>query len=417
MSTNSSAKPDLVQIRGLVDLYTSTLERRGYRPTAIHTYRGAVEHFLAWAAPNADSAEMGECSIRRFIDEHLLGCDCPGRHQRGKVTTLSALRHLLAILRGTGLLPPVPPSFPPFVNSELEAYSDYAADVGGLAPATLISRRQWIGRFLSHSFPAGDIVFSQLGPKAVRDFFTTQCHDQPGTSQVVASSVRSYLRFRAVRYADPVEAATAAVPTAARWRLASLPEYLSHDELIKLMLAFEPGGAPLQHPQRQRDYAVMRCLVDLGLRSCEVAALRLDDIDWKNGTLTIRAGKAKRADVLPLPVITGQAIADYLHKARPKTQSRAVFVRHRAPLDAPVDASVIRSVVRQAAARSGLTQRLHGPHRLRHSAATRMLNGGATLKEIADVLRHRSIDTTSIYAKVDRTRLNAIAQPWPGCAQ
>lgn len=418
MSTNSSAKPDLVQVRGLVDLYTSTLERRGYQPTAIHAYRGAVEHFLAWAAPDADSAEMGEASIRRFIDKHLLGCDCPGRHQRGKVTTLAALRHLLAILRGAGLLPPVPPSFPHFVNSELEAYSDYAAEVGGLAPATLISRRQWIGRFLSHSFPAGDIVFSRLGPKAVRDFFTTQCHGyQPGTSQVVASSVRSYLRFRAVRYGDPVEAATAAVPTAARWRLASLPEYLSHDELIKLMLAFEQGGPPFQHPQRQRDYAIMRCLVDLGLRSCEVAALRLDDIDWKNGTLTIRTGKAKRADVLPLPVITGQAIADYLHKARPKTQSRAVFVRHRAPLDTPVDACVIRSVVRQAAARSGLALRLHGPHRLRHSAATRMLDGGATLKEIADVLRHRSLDTTSIYAKVDRMRLNAIAQPWPGCAQ
>lgn len=422
MSTNFSAKPDLVQVHGLVDLYTSTLERRGYQITAIHAYRGAVEHFLAWAAPNADFAEIGEDCIRRFINQHLHVCDCSGRHQRGKVTTLSALRHLLVIIRGAGLLPPVPPSFPHFINSELENYCDYAAEVGGLAPATLISRRQWIGRFLAHSFPAGDIVFSRLSPKAVRDFFTTQCHGyRPGTSQVVASSIRSYLRFRAVRYADPIEAATAAVPTAARWRLASLPEYLSQDELIKLMLAFEQGGPPGQHPQRQRDYAIMRCLVDLGLRSCEVAALRLDDIDWKNGTLTIRAGKAKRADVLPLPVITGQAIADYLHKARPKTQtqtqSRAVFVRHRAPLDTPVDAGVIRSVVRQAAARSGLAQRLHGPHRLRHSAATRMLDGGATLKEIADVLRHRSLDTTSIYAKVDRTRLKAIAQPWPGGAQ
>ena len=111
MSTNSSAKPGLVQVRGLVDLYTSTLERRGYRLTAVHAYRGAVEHFLVWAAPKADYAEIGEAGIRRFIDEHLLGCDCPGRHQRGKVTTLSALRHLLAILRGAGLLPPVPPSF------------------------------------------------------------------------------------------------------------------------------------------------------------------------------------------------------------------------------------------------------------------------------------------------------------------
>ena len=308
----------------------------------------------------------------------------------------------------------MPPRVPHFVNAELEAYCNYAAAVGGLAPATLISRRQWIGRFLAHSFPAGDFIFSRLGPQEIRGFFTTQCQGyQPGTAQVVASSIRSYLRFRAVRHADPVEAFVAAVPSAARWRLASLPEYLSHAELIKLMSAFDEQDGP----QRQRDYAILRCLVDLGLRSGEVAVLRLDDIDWKNGTLTVRAGKSQRDDVLPLPAITGQAIADYLLKARPTTQSRSVFVRHRAPLDAPVNASVIRSVVRQAATRSGLAKRLHGPHRLRHSAATRMLEGGATLKEIADVLRHRSLDTTSIYAKVDTTRLNAIAQPWPGCAR
>jgi integrase len=157
-------------------------------------------------------------------------------------------------------------------------------------------------------------------------------------------------------------------------------------------------------------------LVDLGLRSCEVATLHLDDIDWKNGTLTIRSGKTQRSDVLPLPSITGQAIAEYLQKARPATESRAVFVRHRAPLNLSVNASVIRSVVRQAAVHSGLTNRLRGPHQLRHSAATRMLHGGATLKEVADILRHRSLDTTAIYAKVDMPRLAAIAQPWPGSA-
>ena len=413
MATSFSAKPNLVPIRGLVELYTSTLEHKGYRPIVIDAYRGAIQHFLAWPSPNADAVEIGEDSIRRFVVEHLSSCDCPDRHQRSKVTTLSALRRLLAMLRATGLLAPAPSSFPDFINSELQSYCDYAADVCGLAPATLTSRRQWIGRFLAHLFPAGDLVFSRLGPKEIRDFFTIQCPGyQPGTAQVVASSVRSYLRFRAVRYADPVEAVIAAVPTAARWRLASLPEYLSQAELVKLMSAFEQSG-----PQRQRDFAIIRCLVDLGLRSCEVAALRLEDIDWEAGTLTVREGKSQRVDVLPLPAITGQAIADYLLKARPTTESRAVFVRHRAPLDVPVDASAIRSVVRQAAGRSDLSGRLHGPHRLRHSAATRMLQSGATLKEIADVLRHRSLDTTSIYAKVDWSRLSAITQPWPGGAQ
>jgi len=214
-----------------------------------------------------------------------------------------------------------------------------------------------------------------------------------------------------VRHADQVEPLLAAVPSAARWRLAALPGYLEADEITTLMDAFDR-----KRPQHQRDSAIVRCLLDLGLRSCEVAALRLNDIDWKAGTLTIRVGKAQRADVLPLPSITGKAIAEYLHKARPLTESRAVFVRYRAPLDVPVNTSVIRSVVRQAATRSGLTDRLHGPHRLRHSAATRMLHGGATLKEIADILRHKSLDTTAIYAKVDVPRLAVIAQPWPGGA-
>ena len=409
MAANSSAEPILVETSGLVELYTSTLERKGYRPIVIDAYRGAVEHFLAWAAPTGDSVEIGEVPIQRFFDEHLPSCDCPGRVQRGKVTSQAALRRLLEIVRTAGLIPPAPPTFPDFINSELQTYTNYAANICGLATATLISRRQWICRFLTHFFPAGDLVFSRLGSKEIRDFFTTQCQGyQSGTAKVVASAVRGYLRFRPVQYADPVDALMAAVPTAARWRLAALPECLNQAELTKLMSTFGNGGV-----QRQRDYAIMRCLVDLGLRSSEVAALRLDEIDWKNGTVTIRVGKSQRADLLPLPAVTGQAIADYLYKARPTTDSRAVFVRHRAPLDTPVAASVIRL----AAARSGLSGRLHGPHRLRHSAATRMLQGGATLKEIADVLRHRSLDTTSIYAKVDWTRLSAIAQPWPGGAQ
>jgi len=408
--SDSTARPNAVKISGLVEHYTKTLQGRGYGPLATHAYKRAVEHFIAWSAPDSDCVEIGEAPIRRFIDEHLGDCSCAGRPQRGRVTARSALRHLHAILCATGSISPAPPSFPVFIISELRDYCDFANDVCGLAPATLISRRQWIGRFLNHIFPSGGLDFSRLGPKGIRDFFATQCQGyQPGSTQVVASSVRSYLRFRAVRHADPVEALLAAIPQAARWRLASLPEYLNQEELARLMSAFAQAD-----PQRQRDHAIVRCLVDLGLRSFEVAALRLEDIDWKNATLTVRVGKSHRADVLPLPAVTGHAIASYLHKARPATESRAVFLRHRAPLDVPVDAGVIRSVVRQAAARSGLTGRLHGPHRLRHSAATRMLQGGATLKEIADVLRHRSLDTTAIYAKVDLGRLSAIAQPWPG---
>ena len=408
--SKSRTGSETVEIPGLIRLYSKTLEDRGYRPSALHGYIRAVEHFIAWSAPKADRLTIGEAPIKHFVEKHLGECDCAGRPQRGKVTTRSALRHLLAIMRDAGLLAPIASNLPHHIEREVEAFRTYLSEICGLAPATLISRRQWISRFLTHHFSNNDIDLSKLRPKEVRNFFTTRCQGyRPGSAQVVASAIRSYLRFRAVRHADAVEALIAAIPLTAHWRLAVLPEYLAAAEITKLMSAFDR-----ERPQSHRDYAIVRCLVDLGLRSCEVAALRLDDIDWKSGTLTIRVGKALRADVLPLPAVTGQAIAEYLHKARPTAGTRAVFVRHRAPLQVPINASVIRSVVRQAAVRSGLSDRLHGPHVLRHSAATRMLHGGATLKEIADVLRHRSLDTTAIYAKVDIARLSAIAQPWPG---
>ena len=409
-SSEATGTPNAVEVRGLIQLYVATLESRGYRPSVVGAYRAAVEHFISWAAPNCDRLEISKAAAHRFLNTHLADCRCPRRVQRGEVIVRSSLNHLLTILGETRLASEA--NLSAHFDLELREYCAYASDICGLASATLISRRQWIGRFLAYQFPKGCVKFSRLAPKHVRDFFTSQCQGyRPGTAQVVASAIRSYMRFRALQHADRIESLLAAVPSAARWRLAALPEYLEADELASLMAAFD--GKRAQH---QRDYAIVRCLVDLGLRSCEVAALRLDDIDWKNGALTVRVGKSQRSDVLPLPSITGQAIAAYLHQARPASESRAVFVRHRAPLHLPVNASVIRSVVRQAAARSGLTGRLHGPHQLRHSAATRMLHGGATLKEIADILRHRSLDTTAIYAKVDVPRLATIARVWPGGA-
>lgn len=179
--SDSTAKPNAVDIPGLVEHYTTTLRERGYGPVATHAYKRAVEHFIAWSAPDSDCVEVGEAPFRRFLDEHLSDCACAGRQQRGRVTALSALRHLQAILRAAGSIPPELSSFPAFVISELQDYGDFANDVCGLAPATLISRRQWIGRFLTHLFPFGRLEFSRLRPKAVRDFFTAQCRGyQPG---------------------------------------------------------------------------------------------------------------------------------------------------------------------------------------------------------------------------------------------
>ncbi len=184
---------------------------------------------------------------------------------------------------------------------------------------------------------------------------------------------------------------------------------LSPAQVDELLSAF---AEPM--PSLRRAYAMVRCLADLGLRACEVARLRLDDIDWRAGTLRLARGKSRRDDILPLPAQTGRAIVDYLTLERPATTNRAVFVRHVAPYDAPIRVGVVRRAVMAAYRRCGWTGvRVHA---LRHSMASRLLLEGTPLKEIADILRHRSLDTSAIYAKVDTRRLAAVALPWPGDA-
>jgi integrase len=143
-----------------------------------------------------------------------------------------------------------------------------------------------------------------------------------------------------------------------------------------------------------------------------VAALRLDDIDWRASTLCLKQTKSRRVEQLPLPPSTARALIDYLSQGRPATSSRAVFVYHRAPVGEGVQKTTVRGAVRRAYGRAGLTW--SGTHILRHTAATRMLQGGTSIKAIADVLRHRSIDTTMIYTKVDLPHLAGVAMPWPG---
>jgi integrase len=201
---------------------------------------------------------------------------------------------------------------------------------------------------------------------------------------------------------------TAAVPRAAQWRLATLPSVLTDNEVSAFLAAFDR-----MTPTGRRGYAIALCFTELGLRVGEVAGLALHDIDWRAGVLTLAPGKTRRASQLPLPASVAGALADYLRHARPPSPSRVIFVHHRAPRGAPLGASGVRCAVRAAYRQAGLDACWTGTHVLRHTAATRMLRAGVSLKEIADVLRHRSLDTSAIYAKVDHAALSAVAMPWP----
>ena len=163
----------------------------------------------------------------------------------------------------------------------------------------------------------------------------------------------------------------------------------------------------------RRSDAILRCALDLGLRSGEIARLCLDDIDWHNGTIILRQTKGQHEDVMPLPASTGEAIAAYLQHERPVTTSRAIFMRLVAPSDQPIGPHGVRKIIRQAYAHAGLPYTRS--HLLRHTMASRLLASGSSIKEVSDVLRHRSLNTTMIYAKLDSRKLIKVALPWPGC--
>ena len=295
------------------------------------------------------------------------------------------------------------------VDRLVEAYTQHQRRTRGLRPQTLRNRAWFVRRLVRAALGADPIDPSRLTPADVVAFITSLRHRfSPGSMRTVRSSLRSFFRF--LRFqglcGDVLEAA---LPTVAHWRLATLPRSLTDQQVEQVFASFD---APT--PCRQRDQTIVQCLSTLGLRPGEVAGLCLDDIDWRNGTIQIRARKNRRGAVLPLPRVVGQALVAYLSGERPPTDERRVFVQHLGarrgePLSSPAVSAVVVRVLRRAAVDTPLT----GPYVFRHTVASRMVREGASLKEVADVLGHRSLNTTTIYAKLDLPRLREVALPWP----
>jgi integrase/recombinase XerC len=391
-----------------VDAFKQHMTDRGYAANTFAHYLGGITHFSQWArSRRLRLHRIDEVSITEFLDDHLPSCQCAGatRHDRGNHS--AALRHLLAVLRSLGAIAPPRFSTTP-VSEELHRYGEHMEHVRGLAPKTRDMALRIVGRLLIARFGGKVIDISAIKPEHVRRFFAQQAelYSKPASAGSVVSSLRGYFRYRA-SLGDIVHGLIGALSYPANWQLSSLPKTLTAEEVEQLIGSLGKPGRSMR-----RADAIVRCALDLGLRSGEVARLSLDDIDWRAGTLTLRHTKGRREDVLPLPATTGSAIAAYLKHERPKTSNRAVFVRQVAPRDKPAGPDLVRKTIRQAYARAGLPHTRS--HLLRHTMANRLLAGGSSLKEVADVLRHRSLNTTLIYAKLDSRKLVEVALPWPG---
>lgn len=393
-----------------VDAFKQYLTDRGYAATTFANCVGSIAHFAQWVRGRRLRVQrIGEAAIAEFLDKHLPHCRCTGPVQRDRRSLSAALGHLLVVLRAQGVIAPPAVSTAP-VDDELRRYDEHMDHVRGLAPKTRDTALRIVRRLLTSRFGEDAIDIAAIKPEHVRGFFAQQAklYSKPASAGSVVASLRGYFRYRA-SLGDVVHGLIGAVSYPANWQLASLPKTLTVEEIEQLVASLGKPGRSMR-----RADAIVRCALDLGLRSGEVARLSLDDIDWRAGTITLRHTKGRREDVLPLPASTGEAIAAYLKHERPTTRNRAVFVRHVAPRDEPVGPDLVRKTIRQAYARAGLPYTRS--HLLRHTMANRLLAGGSSLKEVADVLRHRSLNTTLIYAKLDSRNLVEVALPWPGSA-
>lgn len=387
--------------------FTAHLKARGHSDKTQHNYRSALMHFLCWLAKEPpESQVVNSSTVRTFIQVHLPTCRCPPSAFKSAKTVRAALSQLLVML-GQGRLLPPGDQISAAIEGTLHKFDDFLRDVCGLTESTRLSRQRDVRAFLVALFGAEPIDPQRITPDALINFvFNKAAGLKPSSVGVLLTALRSYLRFLQFKGESNV-ALMAAVPTPPNWSLATLPPSLNDAEMDKFWAAFD-----ISTPIGKRDYAMARCLANLGLRCHEVASMKIDDIDWHRGIIHLNHCKSRREELLPLPDISGRAVVNYLRNGRPATTSRSIFVYHRAPMGRGVANTTVRGAIRRAFARANLPWT--GTHILRHTAATRMVQGGATLKEVADVLRHRSIDTTQIYTKVNLPELQHVAMPWPG---
>ncbi len=296
---------------------------------------------------------------------------------------------------------------PDHIADELRRYDEHLRDVRGLAVGTRRGRCRVVAYLLRQEFTGRAIDMGKLRPDDVRRFLARQldAHQSHSHASQLASALRSYLGYRTI-CGESIGKLTAVISTPVQWKLATLPRALKPEEVERLLGAFTTVRWP------KRGYAIVRCALDMGLRAGEIAHLAIGDIDWRDGTVMLKGTKSLRQDILPLPMETGQALADYLQHERPATTHPAIFVRRCGSHDLPITSDAVQKVIRRACRRIGLSHA--GAHALRHTLACRLVENGGSLKEVADVLRHRSLETTRIYAKLDTPKLACVALPWPG---
>ncbi len=388
--------------------YRAELDRQGYSAWTAVSYLYSLARVSRWlAARGLTAADLdGEC-VDRFLTDRP-----GGRAGRVRRTTPRGMFSLLDYLQRVGVAPASRTATTAAGAADaarealLEEFAGFLRTERGLAETTIGGYRYAAGLFLS-----AQVIDAReagaLSARQVNAFVLAQAECRgAGSLNNVVTALRALLRFFYLRgyTATPL---AAAAPRTVGWRDRGPSRGLAPEQVAQLL-----AGCDRRTHTGRRDFAVLTVLARLGLRANEVATLRVEDVDWRAGEITVH-GKGNRTDRLPLPVDVGQAIAGYCRRGRPRGGCRALFVQARAPYTA-LSADAVGKVVDSACKRAG--QPTVGPHRLRHTAAAALRRAGAPLFEIGQLLRHQHAVTTAGYARDDQDALAQVARRWPGGA-
>jgi len=389
----------------LIERYAARLVEDGRAQQGTLRCLRIIGGLLSWITISRSRlTDLDEAMVERYLrDRARKQSICPGDRP--------ALKRFLLLLRDAGVIAPAMPRRITPLDQILAEFSGQLKE-RGLALGSIVRYVRTIRRFLFEVCPAGVKDLRKIDHADVVRYVERHARDgSPSSGKVMCSSQRAFLRYLHHNGLNPVPLASC-VPSTKQWKFANLPTYLSAEQVQKVLDSCNRASAI-----GRRDYAILMMLAKLGLRANEVATLKLDDIDWRSGEMCVHA-KGRQRVRMPMPPDVGAAVVAYLRDGRPKSSCRRLFLRTLAPRVGFTSPAAITKIAKTALERAGIRGFAHhGAHLFRHSLATELLRSGATLSEIGQLLRHRSHDTTRIYAKVDIDTLRTLGLPWPGGVQ
>lgn len=397
------------QFHIISEAFAGDLRSRGYATGTIGLYGQIVTHFGRWLSRRQiNPRQIRSHHVDGFLQQHLRRCHCAPPVVRSFSICRAALHGFLDFLRRAGRIPDPPKRAPRLRASErlLIEFDEHLDRVRGLSLLTRQARRRYARELLEGQFGRRGLRLRTLKPRDLVRYINARAQNLKGTSaHALAVGLRSFLRF--LEFTGRIRPGLAgAVPCPASPPFPPPTQVLDSGTRLRFLRSFD-----CTTPVGRRDHAIALCFSELALRASEVTALTLDDVDWRALTVRLRKTKQRRERLLPLPSRVARALAVYLQRSRPAVGHRVLFISFRPPRGRPLPTDGVRSVIRRAFGRCGIIA--NGPHILRQSWATGAYQRGADLKLIADVLGHRSVDTTAPYAKVHFEQLREAALPWP----